>query len=96
MLAHFIHLTGANHRHSNWGLTEHELKTIPPSLIRGFKKQNNGGGFGSELPGGFGRLLMRDALNSALYGPLQEEFEKGQKKGTDFWIHKNRYVEADY
>ncbi|CAA7265826.1 unnamed protein product [Cyclocybe aegerita] len=73
----------------NWGLTEHELKTTPPSLIRGFRK-HNGGGFGSELPGDFGRLLMRDEYNSALYGPLQAEFEKGRQAGTDFWIHKNR------
>jgi len=73
----------------NWGLTDHELKTIPPALVRGFRK-NDGGGFGSELPGNFGRLLMRDAYNSALYGPLQEEYLKGKKAGTDFWIHKNR------
>lgn len=76
---------------SNWGLTDHELKTIPPSLIRSFRK-HNGGGFGSGLPGNFGRLLMRDAYNSELYGSLQDEFIKGQKAGTDFWIHKNRYV----
>ncbi|KAH7925186.1 Isochorismatase hydrolase [Leucogyrophana mollusca] len=73
----------------NWGLTDHELKTIPPSLVRGFMK-NGRGGFGSELPGNFGRMLMRDAYNSELYGPLQEEYLKGQKAGTDVWIHKNR------
>jgi len=73
----------------NWGLTDHELQTIPPSLVRGFMK-NGRGGFGSEIPGGFGRLLMRDAKNSELYGPLQAEFLKGKDAGTDFWIHKNR------
>jgi hypothetical protein len=73
----------------NWGLTEQELKTIPPALIRGFMK-NGRGGFGTQLPGDFGRLLMRDTLNAALYGPLQEEYEKGRVAGTDFWIHKNR------
>jgi len=73
----------------NWGLTDSELKTIPPALVRGFGK-HNGGGFGSELPGNFGRLLMRNAFNSELYGPLQEEYLKGQKAGTDVWIHKNR------
>lgn len=75
----------------NWGLTEHELQTIPPSLVRGFVK-NGRGGFGSELPGGFGRLLMRDAKNSELYGPLHDEWLKGKEGGTDFWIHKNRYI----
>ncbi|KNZ77435.1 Peroxyureidoacrylate/ureidoacrylate amidohydrolase RutB [Termitomyces sp. J132] len=73
----------------NWGLTEHELKTIPPALVRGFQK-NGGGGFGTSLPHGFGRLLMRGERNSELYGPLQDEYLKGQKAGTDFWIHKNR------
>ena len=73
----------------NWGLTDHELDTIPPSLVRGFKKDGKGG-FGSELPGGFGRLLMRGAFNSELYGPLQTEYEKGKDQGTDVWIHKNR------
>lgn len=73
----------------NWGLTDHELKTIPPSLIRGFKIKGRGG-FGAELPGGFGRLLMRDAKNSELYGPLQDAYVDGQAAGTDVWIHKNR------
>ncbi|KAF8168130.1 Isochorismatase-like protein [Crassisporium funariophilum] len=81
--------TGAKILWVNWGLTDHELKTLPPALIRGFRK-NGGGGFGSELPGGFGRLLMRGAYNSELYEPLQSEYLKGQKGGTDFWIHKNR------
>ncbi|KAF7310884.1 Isochorismatase hydrolase [Mycena chlorophos] len=71
----------------NWGLTDAELLTIPPSLVRGFQK-NGRGGFGAELPGGFGRLLMRDAKNSQLYGPLQTDFEANPS--TDVWIHKNR------
>ncbi|KAL5534399.1 hypothetical protein ACEPAG_861 [Sanghuangporus baumii] len=73
----------------NWGLTEHELQTIPPSLVRGFTKAGRSG-FGAELPGGFGPLLMRGAKNSDLYGPLQDEYEKGKEMGTDVWIHKNR------
>jgi len=70
-------------------LTEHELKTLPPSLVRNFQKQEEGGP-GSVLPKDFGRLLMRDQYNSQLYGPLQAEFRKGEGAGTDFWIHKNR------
>ncbi|KIK47827.1 hypothetical protein CY34DRAFT_73123 [Suillus luteus UH-Slu-Lm8-n1] len=73
----------------NWGLTDQELKTVPPAVVRGFMK-GGFGGFGSEMPGNFGRLLMRDARNSELYGPLQEEYLKGEKEGTDVWIHKNR------
>lgn len=73
----------------NWGLTDFELKTLPPALARGFRK-SGGGGFGSQLAGKFGRLLMRGEYNSALYGPLQAEYEAGKAKGTDVWIHKNR------
>ncbi|THH06067.1 hypothetical protein EW146_g9727 [Bondarzewia mesenterica] len=73
----------------NWGLTEHELTTIPPSLIRGFMK-NGRGGFGAEIPGGWGRLLMRGEPNAELYGPLQDEYREGKVDNTDVWIHKNR------
>jgi len=73
----------------NWGLTEAELLTIPPSLARSFSRKNSKG-FGSELPGGFGRMLMRGERNSELYGPLQELYLEGKEKGTDVWIHKNR------
>lgn len=48
------------------------------------------GGFGAELAGGFGRLLMRGEFNSDLYGPLQNLYEEGRRDGTDVWIHKNR------
>lgn len=39
-----------------------------------------------------GRLLMRDAWNSALYSPLDEIFHQGTKldRKPDVWIHKNR------
>ncbi|TFK57111.1 Isochorismatase hydrolase [Heliocybe sulcata] len=73
----------------NWGLTDHELKTIPPALIRGFMKSGRGG-FGADMGGDWGRLLMRDQRNADLYGPLQEEYLKGKEAGTDVWIHKNR------
>jgi len=73
----------------NWGLTEHELTTIPPSLVRSFMK-NNRGGFGSHLPVPFGRLLMRGEFNADLYGPLHQLYLEGKKEGTDVWIHKNR------
>ena len=73
----------------NWGLTEHELTTIPPSLVRGFMKGGHGG-FGAHLAEPFGRLLMRGEYNSELYGPLQGLYEDGRREGTDVWIHKNR------
>ncbi|KAI0322636.1 Isochorismatase hydrolase [Amylostereum chailletii] len=73
----------------NWGLTDHELTTIPPSLIRGMQKSGQGG-LGDPLPGNWGRRLMRGERNSALYGPLQDEYLKGESQGMDVWIHKNR------
>ncbi|KZT09501.1 Isochorismatase hydrolase [Laetiporus sulphureus 93-53] len=73
----------------NWGLTEHELTTIPPALVRSFAKKGRGG-FGSLLPGSFGRLLMRGEYNADLYGPLHQMYEEGKREGTDVWIHKNR------
>ncbi|KAI0275093.1 Isochorismatase hydrolase [Gloeopeniophorella convolvens] len=73
----------------NWGLTEHELTTIPPSLVRGFRK-GGGGGFGSQMAGVWGRLLMRGERNADLYGPLQDLYLEGKAAGTDVWIHKNR------
>ncbi len=73
----------------NWGLTEHELTTIPPSLVRGFMKGGHGG-FGAQLAEPFGRLLMRGEFNSELYGPLQGLYEEGRNEGADVWIHKNR------
>jgi len=74
---------------SNWGLTESELSTIPPALTRSFSKGESGG-FGSRLPGDFGRVLMRRERNSELYGSLQELYEEGREAGSDVWIHKNR------
>jgi len=73
----------------NWGLTDAELLTIPPALVRGFMKGGRGG-FGAEMPDKFGRFLMRGAYKSELYGPLQGMYEAGRDAGTDFWIHKNR------
>ncbi|KAF8529610.1 Isochorismatase hydrolase [Hysterangium stoloniferum] len=73
----------------NWGLTEKELKTLPPVLIRSFTKEGEGG-FGCDLGGNWGPALMRGAANSDLYGPLHDEWLKGEKAGTDVWFHKNR------
>ncbi|KAF7793350.1 hypothetical protein EIP86_004462 [Pleurotus ostreatoroseus] len=73
----------------NWGLTDHELTTLPPALVRGFMR-NGKGGFGAPLPPPFGRLLMRGSYNAQLYGPLQHLYEEGASRGTDAWVHKNR------
>ncbi|KAF8517198.1 Isochorismatase hydrolase [Hysterangium stoloniferum] len=73
----------------NWGLTPTELQTIPPSLSRSFSR-NKSGGFGSDIGGTWGDLLMRGTRNAELYGPLQEMYLEGKELGTDVWMHKNR------
>lgn len=73
----------------NWGLTPHELTTIPPILVRTFSKQGEGG-FGHDLGNGWGGVLMRGSKNAALYGPLHDEWLKGKEDGTDLWFNKNR------
>ncbi|KAH9178689.1 Isochorismatase hydrolase [Lactarius sanguifluus] len=75
---------------TNWGLTDAELATLPPALVRGFTKGVGGGGFGSGMGGKWGRLLMRGEANAELYDPLQELYVQGKAAGTDVWIHKNR------
>lgn len=73
----------------NWGLTPTEVTTLPPALARSFTK-NVSGGFGSDMGGNWGPLLVRGSLNAQLYGPLQDEWLKGKDCGSDIWIHKNR------
>lgn len=73
----------------NWGLTPTEVTTLPPALARSFTK-NVSGGFGSDMGGDWGPLLLRGSLNAQLYGPLQEEWLKGKERGSDIWIHKNK------
>lgn len=127
----------------NWGLTDKEIKEMPPGVNRSFgfetvsedEAKLNGRVFeakgsgvaankhgklegqeivennkkgkiykglgsecglvidpdsGKEVDGG--RLLMRDAWNSALHPPLNKVYEEGRKVESrpDVWIHKNR------
>ncbi|KIJ53945.1 hypothetical protein M422DRAFT_241204 [Sphaerobolus stellatus SS14] len=88
-LVPFLRKAGVRIIWLNWGLTPHELKTIPPVLVRTFSKQGEGG-FGHDLRNGWGPALMRDSKNAALYGPLHDEWLKGKEEGTDLWFNKNR------
>lgn len=88
-LVPFLRKKGVRIIWCNWGLTNAELLTIPPSLARSFSKGGTSG-FGSNLPGGFGKVLLRGEKNSELYGPLQEMYLEGEAQGCDIWIHKNR------
>jgi nicotinamidase-related amidase len=133
----------------NWGLTDHDLETMPPAIKRAFgfeaiidddedeeikaktadgnvfrRHENNDTsvtkaqsqdvvvlengkdkhvykGLGSQCGEvkladasvvDAGRLLVRDAWNSALYPPLDIMYEQGRKLPStpDVWIHKDR------
>lgn len=84
----------------NWGLTEYDLLTIPPSFKAGFSGGSNlanetfGSDMGTITENGttieVGRLLMRGSWNAEPYGPLGPMKDEGLEAGTDFWFNKNR------
>lgn len=83
----------------NWGLTDEEVDSMPPTHASSFGALAPiSTGFGSEMGlieaegtmVNAGRLLFRDQWNSDLYGPLKESWLEGKKNGTDVLIHKNR------
>ncbi|KAI0076073.1 Isochorismatase hydrolase [Panus rudis PR-1116 ss-1] len=47
----------------NWGLTDPELLTIPPSLVRGFTKSGRGG-FGSRISTGSGSQISQISVSN--------------------------------
>lgn len=62
----------------NWGITEHDLRTMPPAVQRGFCRnlaQDRGYGWhtglGAELPDGQGRCLFKGSWNADIYPPLK-------------------------
>ncbi|KAK4935275.1 hypothetical protein LTR10_023642 [Elasticomyces elasticus] len=86
---------------TNWGLTEYDLLTIPPSFKAGFS--TNGSNLANETFGSdmgtieqngttiqVGRKLMRGAWNAEPYGVLGTMKNEGIAAGTDLWFNKNR------
>ncbi|KAL9109253.1 MAG: hypothetical protein Q9227_006008 [Pyrenula ochraceoflavens] len=84
----------------NWGVTEEDIETMPPTILKGFRLGMNfvgdwrpeGVGFDVgpvKLADGLivegGKMLMPEQWNSALYAPLEEVREP-----QDIWINKNR------
>ncbi|KAI4254624.1 MAG: hypothetical protein L6R42_007117 [Xanthoria sp. 1 TBL-2021] len=113
----------------NWGLTDRDLQTMPPAMLRVFGWQANseavdygisariaaangrndfiscgeisrGTGLGADLGKvvledgtsvDAGRVLMKDAWNARLHGPLAAAYEEGRRAyRPDVLIHKNR------
>lgn len=89
----------------NWGLSEDDLKTAPPTVMRTFGFNNDGTlrpgrevgvdlgqiklDSGEVVQGG--RLLMRNQWNTELHGGLEAAFQDGLKAARpDLLFHKNR------
>ncbi|KAI0108915.1 Isochorismatase-like protein [Nemania sp. FL0031] len=85
----------------NWGLTEEDLITMPPAVHKNFsggvitlkaneKAQEGKGqsrrGFGSDIGGNRGRLLMAKSWNAELYEPLLNISDQDK----DIFCPKNR------
>lgn len=70
----------------NWGLTEHDLKTMAPAIQRGFHKTLGWHvGLGAQLPGNQGRCLFKRTWNSELYEPFKAVAQPG-----DMFFDKTR------
>ncbi|TFK46749.1 Isochorismatase hydrolase [Heliocybe sulcata] len=79
-----------------WGLTQWDILTMPPSFLYGFASNDlPNSTFGSDMgpiANGTeaGPLLMRGAWNAQAYGALWALQQEGLAKGTDFFFNKNR------
>ncbi|KAJ7762656.1 Isochorismatase hydrolase [Mycena metata] len=81
---------------TNWGLTEFDLMSMPPSFINGFSSDGTSStSFGSDMGTiqgniSVGRKLMRGSRNAQPFGDLFDEQVGGVANGTDFYFNKNR------
>jgi nicotinamidase-related amidase len=66
----------------NWGVRS-DLANLSPGVLRSFHRL--GVGFGSELPNGLGRLLVKGSWSAELINGLEEA-----RQETDIWIDKHR------
>ena len=78
----------------NWGLTDHDMTTLPAGVQRGFLKDilqsttssiRPSTGLGSDLGGTKGRCLFAGSWNADIYPPL-----KAHVQPSDFHCAKNR------
>ncbi|KAH3905795.1 hypothetical protein HBI56_210600 [Parastagonospora nodorum] len=70
----------------NWGLNDHDLKTMAPAIQRGFSKTLGWHvGLGAQLPGRQGRCLFKRTWNADLYEPMKAVAEPG-----DLFFDKTR------
>jgi len=77
----------------NWGITEQDLRVMPPAVQRGFNRDliaSKGYGWhvglGAPLPDNQGRCLWKGSWNAALYAPLAEV----SRPAEDLFFDKNR------
>ncbi|GAB7361605.1 hypothetical protein MBLNU230_g1657t1 [Neophaeotheca triangularis] len=84
----------------NWGLTDYDLVTIPPSFLEGFASDGSmDTTFGTDMgvlteddgtEVQMGRKLTRGAWNARPWGELWPAMVEGLDKGTDLHFDKNR------
>jgi len=76
----------------NWGITDHDLRVMPPAVQRGFCRNRAAltgvgwhVGLGAELPDGQGKCLWKGSWNAQIYDPLLDVASK-----KDLYFDKNR------
>ncbi|KAF2133011.1 PEBP-like protein [Dothidotthia symphoricarpi CBS 119687] len=70
----------------NWGITEQDLRLMPPAVQRGFCKGLGWHiGLGAQLPNNQGRCLFKRSWNAELYDPLKAVVQPG-----DLFFDKSR------
>ncbi|KAF4621565.1 hypothetical protein G7Y89_g14523 [Cudoniella acicularis] len=78
----------------NWGLTDHDMTTLPAAVQHGFMKNiihettasiQPWKGLGSEMGGSMGRCLFADTWNADIYPPLKKHVQP-----SDLHCAKNR------
>jgi len=70
----------------NWGITDHDIKTMAPAIQRGFSKSLGWHiGLGAQLPGRQGRCLFKRTWNADLYDPFKNVAQPG-----DLFFDKTR------
>lgn len=61
-----------------WGITDDDLRRMPPAVQRGFSKTLGWHiGLGAQLPGREGRCLFKRSWNAELYEPMKAVVEPG-------------------
>lgn len=83
-----------------WGLTENDILTMPPTFLYSFGNGNVSKTFGTDMGTTFdaasnttiemGPKLMRGSWNAEAWGDLLPVQQAGIAAGTDFYFNKSK------